>query len=182
MTLLHLVRHGQAAAGFDADLDPGLDDVGRAQAVQVASQLVTRGPLSVRTSPLRRCQETAAPLCSLWGATALVDPAVTEVAAPTADLAGRAAWLRRAMAGSWSELEEAPQTWRRTLLDGLASLEVETVVFTHFVAINAVIGAATGDDRVLVERIANGSVTTVEVGPDGIELVRSGETGRSTVL
>lgn len=182
MTRLHLVRHGQAAAGFDADLDPGLDDVGRAQAVQVASQLVTLGPLAVRTSPLRRCQETAAPLCSLWGVTAVVDPAVTEVAAPTTDLAGRAAWLREAMAGTWSELEAAPRAWREALLDGLAAIGDETVVFTHFVAINAVIGAATGDDRVLVQRLSNGSVTVVDVGPDGIELVRAGGTGASRVL
>jgi hypothetical protein len=33
VTRLHLVRHGRAAAGWDTDPDPGLDDIGRRQAV-----------------------------------------------------------------------------------------------------------------------------------------------------
>lgn len=182
MARVHLIRHGQAAAGFDADHDPGLDDLGRAQAVQVAAEIVTLGPIPIRTSPLRRCQETAAPLSALWGAEPLVDVAVTEVAAPTEDLAGRAAWLRQAMGGSWSELEDAPQAWRRTLLDAIAAIDTDTVVFTHFVAINAIIGAATGTDRVVVERIANGSRTVIETDGPELTLVMSGGTGESTVL
>ena len=39
MARLHLIRHGQAAAGWDADPDPGLDDVGRAQAAGVAATM-----------------------------------------------------------------------------------------------------------------------------------------------
>lgn len=182
MARIHLIRHGRAAAGFDADPDPGLDDMGRVQAVQVASLLATSGPLPVLTSPLRRCRETAAPLCALWGLEPVVEPAVTEVAAPTTDLAGRAEWLRGAMAGTWAELEPGPLAWRDSLVSSVAALDVDTVVVTHFVAINAVIGAATGDDRVLVARLANGSRTLVETGPDGIVLVESGGQGDSTVL
>ena len=36
---LHLVRHGRAAAGWDDDPDPPLDDVGREQADAVAERL-----------------------------------------------------------------------------------------------------------------------------------------------
>lgn len=182
MALVHLVRHGQAAAGFDADRDPGLDDLGRAQAVQVASELVTQGPLPIRTSPLRRCQETAEPLAALWGSTAVVDDAVSEVVAPTDDLAGRAEWLRGAMQGEWSSLEDEPRRWREALIDAVTSIATDTVVFTHFVAINAVIGAASGSDRVLVERLANGSRTVVETDGASLRVVRSGGTGASRVL
>jgi broad specificity phosphatase PhoE len=182
MARIHLVRHGQASAGFDADPDPGLDDLGRAQAVKVASELVTKGPMPIRTSPLLRCQETAEPLAALWGAEPIVDPAVTEVAAPTADLAGRSVWLRGAMAGEWSALEDAPRRWRDTLLGAVAAIDIDTVIFTHFVAINAVIGAATGSDRVLVERLANGSRTVVETRPEGLVLVEAGGSGTSAVL
>lgn len=182
MARVHLVRHGHAAAGFDADVDPGLDDVGRAHAVQVASLLATSGPLPVLTSPMRRCQETAAPLCALWGVEPRIEPAVTEVASPTADLAERSEWLRGAMAGVWSDLEPGPLAWRASLLSAVGAIDVDTVVFTHFVAINAVIGAATGDDRVLVTRLGYGSQTLVETGPDGIALVESGGQGDSVVL
>ena len=37
MTRLILVRHGRAAGGWDDDLDPGLDDLGRAQAEAMAA-------------------------------------------------------------------------------------------------------------------------------------------------
>ena len=35
-TRIYMIRHGKAAAGWDGDADPGLDDVGRAQAENVA--------------------------------------------------------------------------------------------------------------------------------------------------
>lgn len=182
MARVHLVRHGHAAAGFDADRDPGLDDMGRAQAVQVASELVTKGPIPILTSPLRRCQETAAPLAALWGVEPIVDVSVTEVASPTDDLTERAEWLRGAMAGTWSDLDGAPRAWRETLISSVAAIDTDTVVFTHFVAINAVIGAATDSDLVLVDRVGYVSRTVVETGDDGLALVQSGGTGESTVL
>src|SRR5690606_23321457 len=109
MARLHLVRHGHAAAGFAAERDPGLDDLGHAQAVQVAAALATKGPLPILVSPLLRCRETAAPLEALWGTTAVVEPDVAEVVAPTDDLTERGAWLRRAMATTWAELEPEPR-------------------------------------------------------------------------
>lgn len=182
MPRLHLVRHGAAAAGYSEDPDPGLDDLGRAQAVQVAAALATKGPLPILVSPLRRCRETAAPLEALWGTAAVVEEGVTEVAAPTDDLAGRGEWLRRAMAGTWSDLEPEPIAWRSRLLDTLASIPSDAVVVTHFIAINAVLGAADGDDRVLVARLDNGSITTVDVGDGGFTVVSAGPTAPTEVL
>ena len=99
MTLLYLVRHGRAAAGWNTDPDPGLDDLGRHQAEQVAARLAPLGPLAVVTSPLRRCQETAVPLCRTWRTTARIEPAVAEIPSPEGvDMADRVEWLRVAMA------------------------------------------------------------------------------------
>ena len=66
---LYLVRHGRAPAGWDDDPDPPLDDVGRAQAEQLADELAARVPggAPIVSSPLRRCRETAAPLAARWG-------------------------------------------------------------------------------------------------------------------
>jgi broad specificity phosphatase PhoE len=41
------------------------------------------------------------------------------------------------------------------------------VVFSHFIAINAVIGACLGDDRLVIDSLDNASVTVVEVSPGG---------------
>ena len=64
---LHLVRHGRAAAGWDADPDPGLDATGRGQALAVAARLAALPPRPVATSPYLRCRETAQPVADRWG-------------------------------------------------------------------------------------------------------------------
>jgi broad specificity phosphatase PhoE len=48
-------------------------------------------------------------------------------------------------------------------------------VFSHFIAINAVIGAATGDDRVVIASLDNCSITVFDVPGDGtLSLVSTG--------
>jgi asparagine synthase (glutamine-hydrolysing) len=42
-----------------------------------------------------------------------------------------------------------------------AEIDTDAVVFSHFIAINVVIGAATGDDRMVIASLDNCSVTTV---------------------
>lgn len=61
MTRVYMVRHGRAAAGWDVDPDPALDELGRTQSLSVASRLSARGPLPIISSPLLRCQQTAFP-------------------------------------------------------------------------------------------------------------------------
>ena len=151
MTRLHLVRHGRAAAGWGDDPDPGLDDVGRAQADAAASTLAPLGPLPVVVSPLRRTRETAAAFERMWGVTAAVDPAVGEIPSPTDDLAGR-----------YGDLDDGLRGWRDDVVGALRSIATDTVVVTHYVAINAAVGAATGDDRLVCFHPDNCSVTVVE--------------------
>ena len=45
MPKVYMVRHGRAAANFTSDRDPGLDDLGRSQAVQAATVLAAQAPL-----------------------------------------------------------------------------------------------------------------------------------------
>jgi broad specificity phosphatase PhoE len=182
MPVLYLVRHGQAAAGYGDDPDPGLGDEGRAQALVVADTLAPLGPLPILVSPLRRCRETAEPLAQRWEVAPHIEPDITEVAAPVDDLAGRSSWLRDAMVQRWPELEPAPRRWRERLLARLVGIDTDTVLVTHFVAVNAALGAALDDDRFLVERLANASITTLEQRDGRLHLLRSGAQGASEVL
>jgi broad specificity phosphatase PhoE len=175
MARLHLIRHGQAAAGWAQDLDPGLSDLGISQAASAAETLAPVGPLPLWSSPLRRTQETAAPLATRWGIEAVVVPEVRELPSPTDDLDGRAAWLRTALAAEWPTMGEPQRAWRDGLLSVLGAVGRDTVVVTHFVVINAVVGAATGEDRVVVFTPGNGSVTTVDVVDGAFEVVALGD-------
>jgi broad specificity phosphatase PhoE len=161
---LYLVRHGRAAAGWDADPDPPLDEVGRAQAEEMAFDLGPLGPLVLVTSPLLRCRQTAAPLAARWSTTPRVLPEVAEIPSPEGVPMGeRVPWLRRAMTGRWADLGSRYTAYRDTVLATLAELPGPTVVVSHFIAINTVLGAAAGDDRLVLASLDNASVTIVDV-------------------
>lgn len=181
-----MVRHGKAAAGWNVDPDPGLDETGRAQALAVASRLARVGPLAVVSSPLLRCQQTAFPLATAWGAEVLIEPAVGEIPSPAGHtVESRGEWLREVMSGTWSDVAARSgghyRTYREAIAGHVASLTVDTVVFSHFIAINAVIGAATNDDRVVIGHLDNCSVTTFEVGQGRLELVEMGGEATTTI-
>jgi broad specificity phosphatase PhoE len=174
MARLHLVRHGRAAAGWDADPDPDLDDVGLAQSHAVVERLPA-AVSAVWSSPLLRCRRTAEPYASRIGATVEVVPEVAEIPSPEGIPMGqRVPWLREAMAGSWADLGDRYTSFRDTLVARLAAVESDTVVFSHFVAINAVIGACLDDDRLVIRSLDNTSVTVLETGPSGLVLIEGG--------
>ena len=58
------------------------------------------------------------------------------------------------------------------MVAAVAALPADTVVFSHFVAINAVIGAALGDDRLVIRSLDNCSVTVVDVSTVGYSLLK----------
>ena len=182
MARLHLVRHGKASAGWDADPDPGLDDTGRTQAAATAARLAPLGPMPILCSPLRRTRETAAPLEAAWGTSATIDERVSEIPSPTEDLQARTVWLQRALRGQWTDLGDEYLAWRDRLLDALADVREETTVVTHFVAVNAVLGAALGSDDLVVMAVANASVTVVEHDGTSFQVVDAPAEASTDVL
>ena len=179
---LYMVRHGKAAAGWDQDHDPGLDDTGRAQAREMAEALAPHGPLPLVSSPLRRARETATPLEDLWSAAAAIEPRIAEIPSPTDDLAERRAWLNRVMTDSWTNQTADLRAWRDGVVAALCGMPRDAVMVSHFIAINAAVGAATGDDRVVGFRPGNCSVTVLEVADGALSLVERGRELDSEVL
>lgn len=190
MPRIHLVRHAKPAAAWGDDPDPGLDAVGVTQAAAVAQQLAkatTHTP--IYSSPLRRCRETALPLCELWQCAATVLPAVAEIPSPPVDRETRREWLTGAMQGTWRELQErAPAgsidylDWRRSVVDALQALPHDCVVFTHFIAINVVAAAAQRREEVVCFRPDHASVTVIETGSHGLRLLELGREAQTGVL
>ena len=174
MPKVYMVRHGQAAANFTSDRDPGLDDLGRSQAVQAATVLAAQAPLALISSPLKRAQETAAPIAERLKQAVTVDSRVAEVPSHGIALEDRGTWLQAVMQGQWSEQSEALQQWRDNMAQCLMACSQDTAIFSHFVAINAMVSYATQRDEVLVCRPDNGSVTVFEVQSSGITLIDRG--------
>ena len=75
MTIIHLIRHGQAqrVAG-----DPGLTETGREQARRTALSLQSADLAAVYASPLNRAQETAAIVAATFDLKVATDPRLRE--------------------------------------------------------------------------------------------------------
>jgi broad specificity phosphatase PhoE len=123
----------------------------------------------------------------------VVDAAVGEIVSPVDDarperpperkarLEARAAWLRGAMAGHWSDLGPVHHAWRQRVLDRLATVTTDTVVCSHFIAINVAVGAALDDDRVVCFRPDNCSWTVLDVDGDSLRVVELGRQATTEV-
>jgi broad specificity phosphatase PhoE len=161
--VLFLIRHGRASAGVEAD-DPGLDELGHAQALATALALNGCGAQRIVASPLRRTRETAAPIGATLGLPVEVRHEVSEVFQPGLSAEHRRDFLDELFRGRWSEQAPALRSWRAGALDALVGLAGgDVIVVSHFVAISAAIGAALEDDRVCAWPVPNASITTIDV-------------------
>ena len=187
MTRIYMIRHGKAAAGWDGDADPGLNELGLAQAEAVAKkvQALVATPVSIYSSPLKRCQETAAPLAAAWGVTPQIEAGVGEIPPPLEDLTARTDWLRRVMAGTWEGLYRDAVSvesgvdfrgWNDNVVNTLNAFKGEAVViFSHFIALNAAYCAATGAADVVSFAPENCSLSIFDTDGTSLSLVAQGE-------
>jgi probable phosphoglycerate mutase len=80
---LVIVRHGRTAHNadgrFQGHLDTPLDDIGRAQAADVAKELLGFEPAAIMSSDSMRAVHTAEPLGVIAGLDVVVDPRLREV-------------------------------------------------------------------------------------------------------
>jgi broad specificity phosphatase PhoE len=82
------------------------------------------------------------------------------------------------MAGTWTEVAKRSGShyldYRDAIGQRVAQITTDTVVFSHFIAINAVIGVATENDAMVIASLDNCSVTTFEIVDGKLVLIESG--------
>lgn len=189
MGLVHVIRHGKPASTWGgADDDPGLDTLGLEQARAVAREIMALPPEArprrVVSSPLRRCRETAAPLAEALAVEVEIDPRVGEIPTPAAlSAAQRPGWLQQAFAGGWADIvgDLDYAAWARGVASALAEHQ-QAAVFSHFVALNASVATAIGDERVGVFRPDHVSRTVFRVEHGRLILAEKGREAQSQVL
>jgi len=182
MPRLYLVRHGEPAGTFTDSHDPGLSPLGHSQAKAAAEQLRVFGPLDVISSPLKRARETAAPYVALRDVHEKICKDVAEIPTPArVAFDKRGEWLRGVMMGKWSDAEPELQAWRANVVAFLQELPRNTVIFSHYVAINVAVAAARNDDRVTVCAPTHCSITILDATPDALIEIELGRQGESVV-
>jgi len=136
--------------------------------------LAQQTPIHILSSPLRRAYETAMPLAAAWKRRPVIEDAVGEIPSEGKSLAGRAAWLRDFMAGSWRAAPFELAQWREGVIAAIMAQKENAVIFSHYIAINVAAGAALGDDRVVVFSPDNCSVTILETDGTALHLIEKG--------
>ncbi len=170
------MRHGEAAASWGQDPDPGLSTLGEQQALTAAQLLLPRigSDTGLVSSPLQRARETAQPLAKTLGLDIAIDDAFREIPAPV-PLAERKTWLRGFMQQSWCDQPDELLAWRDCALRKLLELKTPTVVFTHFLVLNAIVGSISGHAETLYFWPDNASITHLNLKEDGsLELLSLG--------
>ncbi len=171
MTLLYLIRHGHVSVQDPDHPDPELDALGLHQAQDLAARLSSQcAPLPILSSPLRRCQQTAAALADQWSMPVMVDARLTEVPSPMPPSSARSAWLHDMLTGTWSDmarrgdqLEPGYATrlmeWQTRLLDVIDDTQTDSLLCTHFFAVNWLNAVAQGNDQVAIALPDHASIT-----------------------
>ncbi len=93
----------------------------------------------------------------------------------------RAAWLQerfpwrdRSNKRAWSTLEPRLHAWRDAMLGFVRGLREDTAVFTHFIGINVMAGAALGVEHTIVCTPDHASITELEVNGGVLRFIRHG--------
>ena len=193
MNRTYMIRHARPLSTWGGgDPDPGLDEVGKAQAEAAARQLMALPtevrPTRVVSSPLRRAIETAEPFARLIGAEIQIDKRVGEIPTPpyiAPDARGE--WLRRAFGTTWREVDERGAAdyaaWAAGVAEALTD-NAGAAVFSHFVALNAAVGCAMGSDQVMQFHPDHASITVFDCGAGRLDfkLIERGREAETKVL
>ena len=183
MTHIYMVRHGQADAAWHENPNPGLSALGLQQAQQAALQLQHLNNVNIISSPLLRCQQTAQPFADAKNTPVSINPEVSEIPTPSnVAFEQRGPWLQQAMAGTWQQLGQQFVDYKNDVGNFVKSLTHDTVVFSHFIAINALIGFVTNNDNLMIAQLDNCSITTFHLDHNNhLTLVDTGNQAATTV-
>ena len=72
------------------------------------------------------------------------------------------------------DLSKELQFWRQTMIDATLQFREDCVVFSHFVAINVIVGAATNAEKLISFRPGNASITLISNADQALSVVYRG--------
>jgi probable phosphoglycerate mutase len=197
---LIIVRHGESAAQtfeapfpvVDGRSDPPLDPRGREEAQLVAARLADQDVAAIYVTPLRRTQETAAPLAEALGLTPRVEPDLVEVHLGEWEGAafrqhtreGHPLAIRMFTEERWDVIPgaESSEAFRSRIAAGIGRIaaahpDERVVVVSHGGVIGAILSMATGARPFAFVGGANASINHLVVVGDRWIVRRFNDTG-----
>ena len=136
-----LIRHGEAASSWGDDPDPGLSNLGKSQSEAVRENLESFKSQNFQliSSP-KKAIETAQPTSLDWKSEIKIDDAFSEIPASNIKLERRMEWLKSMMNMDITMLPEDVKEWRSRIIEKLINIKSNSIIFSHFMVINVVVG------------------------------------------
>ena len=162
---IYLIRHGEAAQAWDEAPDPILSQRGINQANLLAKKylpILKKGDFQLLSSPLARAQQTATPFQEALDSPITINRNYAEIPSPGVALVDRRNWLKALFTKTISELEAPQLEWRNNIIQAVESLEKDTLIFSHFMTINAIIGWINSNEKVVSYYPNHCSITRIE--------------------
>lgn len=162
---IYLIRHGEAAQAWDEAPDPILSTNGINQSKRLAEQylpIISNKGFQLISSPLSRAQQTAKPFQEGLTTSMEINHNFAEIPSPGIGLKDRRNWLKSLFNKKVSELEAPQLAWRNNIILGLDSLAKDTLIFSHFMTINAIVGWIKKEERVVSYYPNYCSITQIE--------------------
>jgi|TARA_B100001250_G_scaffold127509_1_gene108543 broad specificity phosphatase PhoE len=191
MNNIYLIRHGEAIDGWTS-LDPKLSDKGKEQAKNLRPFIANKKLKNIKviSSPLLRCIETCEIALNKCNDVIKIDQNFSELPSPVKDLNSRVDWLKKVLPLTWKELENDKESklsdidyskWKKNIINKVLSTKVETIIFTHFVVINCIVGSILGSNKVVNFYPNNCSITQIAIKNNKLEVIELGESQSTKV-
>ena len=146
-----LIRHGEASASWGDHADPGLSDNGKKQADELTNSLRAEdlSEFNFISSPKLRAIQTAQPLAEQYEKNLDIHHAFSEI--PSHDIPNKEKqdWLRKIMSEEMSALPDQVKLWHQEIMETIYSLEENSIIFCHFMVINAIVASALRHNELL---------------------------------
>ena len=170
-----LIRHGEAASSWEKSADPGLSDLGKAQAEECSNKLLKLKDINsfrLVSSPLSRAKETSKPLSKKINIPVSINPLFAEIPSPGINLSERKEWLQKIFKMKLSDLEAPQKKWKNSIIAELENLDKPTIIFSHFMVINIIVSYLKESNLIVSFYPDNCSITNLSKNSKGeIELI-----------
>ena len=145
------IRHGEAANRWGDHPNPGLSKKGIVQSNNLLKhkELQHLEKYSFLSSPKLRAIETAEPLAKKFNKEVVIDDTFIEIPSDNIKSNDKQKWLEEIIKCKNNDLPNFVKSWKRNIFDKTQSFNINVVIFSHFMVINALVSALAKTDKLL---------------------------------
>ena len=145
------IRHGEASDAWGDHSDPSLSDNGLLQSNNLLNheELQNLEDFSFISSPKSRAIETGKPLAKKFDKKLNIDDVFIEIPSKDITQDKKQEWLTNIIQTKKDNLPDFIQSWSDDIYFKTKSFKKNTIIFTHFMVINALLSKLSNEDTLM---------------------------------